>query len=103
VPTTQELEAPAIDPSAAHAFPRTIAADIAQMQGYNRLLDLGEKGILRPGNVSTGGVDAITAEVSGGTAKIYLNDFTTPGTPRGARPHTSIGSVSRRTQPQATA
>jgi hypothetical protein len=82
--TSTELEAPDIDPSAAHAFPRTITADIAQMQGYNRLLDNGERGILRPGNVSTGGVDAITAEVTGGKAKIYLNDFTSPATPKAA-------------------
>jgi hypothetical protein len=82
--SSTELEAPDIDPSAAWAFPRTIAADVSQMQGYNRLLDLGEKGILRPGNVSTAGVDAITAEVSGGKAKIYLNDFTSPGTPKAA-------------------
>jgi hypothetical protein len=35
---------------------------------------------LRPGNISTKGVDAITAKIEGGKAKIFLNDFTTPGT-----------------------
>jgi hypothetical protein len=76
------LEAPAPDPSAQHAFTRTIKADVAQAQGYNGLLDGGELGILRPGNISTGGVDAITATVEGGKAKIFLNDFTSPGTPK---------------------
>jgi uncharacterized protein DUF4157 len=76
----QPLEMTNPDPSAQHAFPRTIGADVAQSQGYNRLLDMGEIGILRPGNVSTGGVDAITVSVQGGKAKIYLNDFTSPGT-----------------------
>jgi hypothetical protein len=53
-----------------------VGADLAQAHGYNTLLDKGERGILRPGNISRGGVDAITAQVSGGKAKIYLNDFT---------------------------
>ncbi|MEP6933734.1 MAG: hypothetical protein ABI988_07330 [Nitrospirota bacterium] len=78
----RSLESATSDPSAQHAFPRTIGADVMQAQGYNKLLDGNELGILRPGNVSTGGVDAITARVEGGKAKIFLNDFTTPGTPK---------------------
>lgn len=58
------------------SFARTVGADVAQAHGYNELLNRGERGILRPGNISRGGVDAITAEVSGGKARIYLNDFT---------------------------
>nr|WP_083794928.1 DUF4157 domain-containing protein [Bradyrhizobium sp. ORS 278] len=80
------LEMPNADPSAQHAFPRTIGADVAQAHGYNGLLDAGELGVLRPGNVSTGGVDSITATVEGGKAKIYLNDFTSPGTSKPAKP-----------------
>jgi hypothetical protein len=79
-PKSQDLEMAQPDPSAAHAFPRTIGADIAQSHGYNALLDSGELGILRPGNVSTGGVDSITVKIEGGKAKVYLNDFTSPGT-----------------------
>lgn len=76
-----ELEAPSEDPSAQHAFRRTIQADIDQANGYKALLAGGERGLLRPGNVSTGGVDAITAKVdSSGKVTIYLNDFTSPGT-----------------------
>jgi hypothetical protein len=81
----EPLEMPQADPSAEHAFPRTIGADVKQAQGYNELLNNGELGILRPGNISTGGVDAITVSVEGGKAKIYLNDFTTPGTGKPAK------------------
>jgi hypothetical protein len=49
-------------------------------------LDAGELGILRPGNISTGGVDAITASIQGGRARIYLNDFTSPGTGKPSKP-----------------
>jgi hypothetical protein len=75
-----DLEMSKPDPSAQHTFPRTIGADTAQAAGYNKLLDNGELGLLRPGNVSTGGVDAITVRINAsGEAEIYLNDFTAPG------------------------
>jgi hypothetical protein len=85
------FEAKKLDPIAASAFHRTIAADRAGAHGYNVLLNnkeiggLQEIGILRPGNISTGGVDAITAEVKDGKAKIFLNDFTTPDQPKPAK------------------
>jgi hypothetical protein len=79
-PKGGDLEMAAPDPAAAHAFPRTIGADTKQAQGYNALLDSGELGLLRPGNISTGGVDAITVRIKDGKAEIFLNDFTTPGT-----------------------
>ena len=77
------LEAPAVDPVAQSAFQRTVGADVAQSQGYNGLLTQGEKGLLRPGNISTGGVDAITARIDGGKATVFLNDFTTPDVGKG--------------------
>jgi hypothetical protein len=83
--TARDIEATEEDPSAKYAFARTIAADRAQAHGYNQLLDNGDLGILRPGNVSTGGVDAITARIQNGKAKIYLNDFTTPDTSKTAK------------------
>lgn len=79
------LEAPAVDPIAQSAFQRTIGADVSQSQGYNGLLTQGEKGLLRPGNISTGGVDAITASVENGKAKVFLNDFTTPDVGKGEK------------------
>ncbi|HWM24561.1 MAG TPA: DUF4157 domain-containing protein [Chthoniobacterales bacterium] len=82
---TRDFEASEEDPSAQHAFARTVAADRAQAHGYNHLIDDGELGILRPGNISTGGVDAITARIQNGKAKVYLNDFTTPGTAKASK------------------
>lgn len=85
--TGASLESPKQDKSAQHAFDRTIKADNAQSQGYNALLDKGEYGVLRPNNVSTRGVDAITATIDGqGKVKIFLNDFTTPGTGKPSKP-----------------
>ena len=43
------------------------------------------KGLLRPGNISTGGVDAITAQIENGKAKVFLNDFTTPDVGKGEK------------------
>jgi hypothetical protein len=80
-----EFQANKPDPVAHSAFHRTIAADRAGAHGYNELLNNKEIGILRPGNISTGGVDAITAEVKDGKAKIFLNDFTTPDQPKPAK------------------
>lgn len=80
---SSDLEMPKKDPAAAHGFERTIRADVNQAQGYNKLLDQGEFGLLRPGNISTGGVDAITVRIdANGKAKIFLNDFTSPGAPK---------------------
>lgn len=85
--TGASLEAPRKNKAAQHGFDRTIKADIAQSQGHNALIDGGELGILRPNNVSTPGVDSITAVIDGhGNARIYLNDFTTPGTRKAAKP-----------------
>jgi hypothetical protein len=66
-----EFQAKKPDPIAHSAFHRTISADRAGAHGYNELLNNKEIGILRPGNISTGGVDAITAEVKDGKAKIF--------------------------------
>ncbi|MCM5680479.1 DUF4157 domain-containing protein [Schlegelella sp. S2-27] len=85
--TGSSLEAPRKNKAAQHGFDRTIKADIAQSQGHNALIDGGELGVLRPNNVSTPGVDSITAVIDGnGNARIYLNDFTTPGTRKGPKP-----------------
>ena len=85
--TGPELEAPKANESAQHGFDRTIKADLAQAQGHNTLIDRGELGILRANNVSTPGVDSITATVdSHGNARVYLNDFTSPGTRKAAKP-----------------
>ena len=70
----------------ATAVEKTIQADLNQAAGYNHLLDNGEYGLLRPGNVSTGGVDAITVKYHNGRAEIYLNDFTSPGAAKGPKP-----------------
>jgi hypothetical protein len=84
--TGPDLEAPKENPSAQHAFDRTIKADLAQGQGHNALMDRGELGLLRANNVSTRGVDSITAVIdSNGKARIYLNDFTSPGTRKGGK------------------
>ena len=72
--------------STSKAWGKTIGASRAEAHGYKYLLESGEFGIMRPGNVSTGGVDAITAEISGGKAKIFLNDFTGPETSKGEKP-----------------
>jgi hypothetical protein len=82
----RHLEMKTPDRAAQHAFPRTIGADARQAAGYNACIDANEYGILRPGNVSTGGVDAITAAVAGDRAKIYLNDFTSPGASKSSKP-----------------
>lgn len=58
------------------AFNKTVGADVNQMHAYKALLQAGEYGVLRPGNVSTGGVDAITVSIVGGKVKVFLNDFT---------------------------
>ncbi|HEY4264047.1 MAG TPA: hypothetical protein VGM72_01915 [Micropepsaceae bacterium] len=71
--------------AAKKVFEKTIRATIAESHGYKQLLTDGELGIQRAGNVSTGGVDAITARVQGGKAKIFLNDFTGPKTSKGAK------------------
>jgi hypothetical protein len=85
--TGSDIEAPKPNASAQHGFDRTIKADMAQSQGHNALIDGGELGILRANNVSTPGVDSITATVDGkGGAKIFLNDFTTPGARKGPKP-----------------
>jgi len=73
--TGRANKSPDDDPSA-NTFVRTVGADVAQAHGYNHLLSGGELGILRPGNISRGGVDAITAKVVNGKAQIFLNDFT---------------------------
>jgi hypothetical protein len=68
------------DPKAKDAFNRMTLADQREAQGYRQLINDGEQGLLRPGNVSTGGVDAITARIGAdGKADVFLNDFTTPG------------------------
>lgn len=59
-------------------YAKTVGAELKQNAGYNELLTRGEKGLMRPGNISTRGVDAITAEVHGDNATIFLNDFTSP-------------------------
>jgi hypothetical protein len=84
-PGVDDLDSGITNPAAAHAFPRTVGAEVAQSRGYNELLSSGERGILRPGNISTGGVDAITAEIKDGKAKIYLNDFTSPEAWKGVK------------------
>jgi hypothetical protein len=66
-------------------FGKTIQATVAESNGYKHLIAGGERGIIRPGNVSTGGVDAITAHVDGAKTKIFLNDFTGPATSKGAK------------------
>jgi len=71
----------------AATFGKTIGAARTEAQGYTGLLESGEHGIQRPGNATTGGVDAITARVpaDGTPATVYLNDFTTPGTSKGPK------------------
>jgi hypothetical protein len=79
--------------SANEQFGKTIGADVRQAAGYKRLLESGELGILRPGNISTGGVDSITVRVEGGKATIFLNDHTVPGQSKGRKPsHEDWGS-----------
>jgi hypothetical protein len=74
--------------AAAAVFGKTIRATGDEAQGYKFLIGDGEYGIQRPGNVSTGGVDAITARLTakGESATVFLNDFTTPGTGKGSKP-----------------
>lgn len=67
-------------------FGKTIGADVLQASGYKGLLESGELGILRPGNISTGGVDSITVRIEGGKATIYLNDHTVPGQSKPKKP-----------------
>jgi hypothetical protein len=67
------------------AIGKTVRADINEAAGYNHLIDSGEYGLLRPGNVSTPGVDAITVKFNGETAEIYLNDFTSPTLPKASK------------------
>src|SRR5262249_11810800 len=72
------LEAESVDTPANKAYLKTVGAELKQNAGYNEILNKGEIGILRPGNISTKGVDAITAEIKGDKARIFLNDFTSP-------------------------
>ncbi|PVM82181.1 eCIS core domain-containing protein [Caulobacter endophyticus] len=67
------------------SFDKTIGASRTEAHGYKELLKNGELGITRPGNASTGGVDAITVKMEGGKAKIFLNDFTGPATSKSAK------------------
>ena len=76
----------AVKPDGAGGFDNAIGASRAEAHGYKLNLQQGELGIMRPGNASTGGVDSITAEVGGGKAKIFLNDYTTPNVSKGAKP-----------------
>ena len=77
----QDLESKVADPAAQRGFRNVTQADLSQAAGNKALIDRGERVLLRPGNVSTGGVDSITVSFDkAGNAKIYLNDFTTAGT-----------------------
>jgi hypothetical protein len=82
---TARAESQADPKTANNTFGKTIQATLAEAHGYKHLLASGERGIIRAGNVSTGGVDAITARVEGSKTKIFLNDFTGPGTSKGAK------------------
>lgn len=86
-----EMESELTDPSAERGFHNVTQADLNQAAGTKALMSRGERVLLRPGNVSTGGVDAITVRFGkGGEAEIYLNDFTTPNTAKGPKPtHTN--------------
>jgi hypothetical protein len=65
---------------------RIMGAGRREEHGYNALLDRREYGIRRPTNVSARDVDAITVKLVKGKAYIYLNDITTPGLPKPAKP-----------------
>ena len=83
----KEMESELHDPSAERGFRNVIQADLIQAAGTKALMSRGERVLLRPGNVSTPGVDAITVKFGkGGKAEIYLNDFTTPKTPKIPKP-----------------
>lgn len=84
-PTGTALESSVVDPAAERGFRNGIRAEVNQAAGQNALIGQGEKVILRPGNISTGGVDSITAQVTDGEAKVFLNDFTTPGVGKGPK------------------
>src|SRR5690606_5003017 len=69
-----------------------IRPDTNENQAYNRHLDDGEYGILRPQGSNAPGVDSITARIEFDAqgrpvrATIYLNDVTTPTAAKGAKP-----------------
>jgi hypothetical protein len=56
----QDLESKVADPAAQRGFRNVTQADLSQAAGNKALIDRGERVLLRPGNVSTGGVDSIT-------------------------------------------
>jgi hypothetical protein len=66
-------------------FDKTIGAARREDYGHKHLIQMGEMVILRPGNVSTQGVDSITVSLAGGRARIYLNDFTGTSTSKGKK------------------
>ena len=84
------VSATAKDPKAVNTT--SIRPDVAEAHAYNEHINQGEYGLQRPLGSNAPGVDSITASIqfdANGkpvSAKIFLNDVTTPGAAKGSKP-----------------